>query len=747
MKSMISKTWNLQEGLGIIEVASNTFMFKLDKEEDCVKILRGIPWQILGHLLIHGIPLEGFCHKNAMKLRAMLVKFTEVEDFFGENKILKSFIRVKMLVDVRRVLILGIWVPRPNLPKIWFLMKYERLQHFYYNCGTLEHYQKDEVHSKPRYEVKEQNLRDNKKVDEYKICLVEKEEVQEGMIIEKPICSNQDESMKRADNFIRSYSNSGRMILKKDRGKGKAVQAVSLNNSYIVGFPSDGEEDLNKALVIKSLADRLRLWDSIISLNHGDASPWIAMEDFNYLASNAEKKGGLTRSARRLWNFQSLLFDCCLMDMSFKGAKFTWINKQIGDDHIKERLDITVCNHRFQVTRTWREMASLGMNEIEGFLIRLNRCIRELVTWSKSTIPNSRDLVETLFKELRICMQDIFIEQKVAQMNSLLGRIEEAWDKEENFWHQRLRVNWLKARDKNTTFFHAITVKRRQRNKILSLKVDDDIWFDNEDDITDKFNDFYKKLFNTLGSREMVEVLSFVSWGVTDEKPKSHFLPKLVLENQRAFVSGRNIQNNFIVAHKARHYLKMKNFGGKIEMALKFDMNKAYNRLEWDFISIFLLKLGKIVGRVHPKRAYENGELEGIKVARGCPTLTHCFFVDDAIFFLRVKGDGYIKLKEIFEAYCLALGQATNLYKSCVFFSKNTPSGMVNETCNLLGILNIDSLGKYLGLSVIWRRSRSEALSFIRDKVIKKVQGWKQNLLSRAGREVLIKSMANTIPL
>lgn len=35
---------------------------------------------------------------------------------------------------------------------------------------------------------------------------------------------------------------------------------------------------------------------------------------------------------------------------------------------------------------------------------------------------------------------------------------------------------------------------------------------------------------------------------------------------------------------------------------------------------------------------------------------------------------------------------------------------------------------------------------FVRDKVAKKMQGWKRNLLSQAGKEVMIKAVVNAIP-
>lgn len=52
-------------------------------------------------------------------------------------------------------------------------------------------------------------------------------------------------------------------------------------------------------------------------------------------------------------------------------------------------------------------------------------------------------------------------------------------------------------------------------------------------------------------------------------------LARVISRNQRAFIEGRLIQDNILVAHEAYHYLKSKKKGKKYEMAVKVDMNKA----------------------------------------------------------------------------------------------------------------------------------------------------------------------------
>ena len=53
---------------------------------------------------------------------------------------------------------------------------------------------------------------------------------------------------------------------------------------------------------------------------------------------------------------------------------------------------------------------------------------------------------------------------------------------------------------------------------------------------------------------------------------------------------------------------------------------------------------------------------------------------------------------------------------------------------------------KYLGLPTMFDKSKKISFRAIRDRIWKKIQGWKEKLLSRAGKEVLIKVVVQTIP-
>lgn len=77
----------------------------------------------------------------------------------------------------------------------------------------------------------------------------------------------------------------------------------------------------------------------------------------------------------------------------------------------------------------------------------------------------------------------------------------------------------------------------------------------------------------------------------------SPFLNCLIDQSQSAFIPGRQILDNIVIAKELLHSMNNSNFILGY-FALKLDMSKAYDRIDWVFISHALHSFG-ISGNVH----------------------------------------------------------------------------------------------------------------------------------------------------
>lgn len=145
---------------------------------------------------------------------------------------------------------------------------------------------------------------------------------------------------------------------------------------------------------------------------------------------------------------------------------------------------------------------------------------------------------------------------------------------------------------------------------------------------------------------------------------------------------------------------------------------------------------------------YENrGLFRGVKIASSCPSVLHLFFADDSLIFFRATMEEGARVKECFTLYDKASGQLINYDKSALSFSPNTSPHVMETIKNLLTISMVQCHEFYQGLPTVSAKSKRLQFRYLVERVVKRIQGWGHKWFSKGGREVLIKSVLQAIPM
>ena len=159
---------------------------------------------------------------------------------------------------------------------------------------------------------------------------------------------------------------------------------------------------------------------------------------------------------------------------------------------------------------------------------------------------------------------------------------------------------------------------------------------------------------------------------------------------------------------------------------------------------LFLL-CSKGLNRMIQKAARED-IIRGFSLCKNGPKITHIFFADDSLLFCRARREDLQAIQNILTSFEHASGQKINREKTTLFFSKAVSDEMKREIIDFLGVAEIKEYEKYLGLPAVVGKNKKASLNYVKERVWAKLQGWKERLLSQAGREILLKAVVQAIP-
>ncbi|KAG6401482.1 hypothetical protein SASPL_138339 [Salvia splendens] len=231
-------------------------------------------------------------------------------------------------------------------------------------------------------------------------------------------------------------------------------------------------------------------------------------------------------------------------------------------------------------------------------------------------------------------------------------------------------------------------------------------------------------------------------------------------------------------------------------MTIKVDLEKAYDRIRWEFLEDCMMDLGlpqqlinlimecvstatmQVIWNGSPtsvfkpergirqgdplspylfvlgmeklshsiNKSVQDGDWDPIRLARHGSSISHLFFADDLVLFCKVDMKNTRTLKSILDKFSHHSGHKVSASKTQLFFSPNTDISLAQAIQNHLQFRSVCNLGKYLGIPIFHGMVTKNNFQYLIDKVRARLSGWSASSLSLAGRITLAKAVLTAIP-
>lgn len=269
-------------------------------------------------------------------------------------------------------------------------------------------------------------------------------------------------------------------------------------------------------------------------------------------------------------------------------------------------------------------------------------------------------------------------------------------------------------------------------------------------------------------------------------------LPTIISHNQSAFVPKRRIGDNIMLAQSiCRDYHRE---AGVPRCAIKLDIQKAFDSLNWDFLfgamsrmgfpTVFLNWVKKCVSSAMIS-VKVNGSLEGFfesksGLRQGDPLspflfvigmevltaylshdlendpnftfhwhtqeikLSHLAFADDLLLFCKGDTHSISALLTSVARFSEISNLRPNIAKSHCFFC-NVPQQVKDDTLSISGFQQGTLPIKYLGLPLITSRLKASDCVELTHKICSRIDSWSTKLLKHSSRLLLVNSVLFSI--
>ncbi|KAL4281411.1 hypothetical protein GQ457_03G020580 [Hibiscus cannabinus] len=293
-----------------------------------------------------------------------------------------------------------------------------------------------------------------------------------------------------------------------------------------------------------------KTWELIDQLRVSSSLPWLIGGDLNEILHDNEKQGGSRRNPSYINNFRDCMSRSQLAYCKPSKGWYTWTRMGPNTPTIRERLD------RFLANPFW-----VGnhpqFHVFSEFTAASDHCLLFMDTETRFSPSSIADEVVTAFRDIG--------PGKVPGIDG--------------FPSSFFRLHWNTIGSDFTRLcldlLHGSADMASINRTIIVL-------------IPKVASPDYMRQFRPIS---LCMVIYKTVSKVLVNRMKS-ILPHYISPNQGAFVSGRSITDNILIAHELIHSLSSIGTGPYQGAAVKLDIEKAFDRIEWNFLRDVMFRLG-----------------------------------------------------------------------------------------------------------------------------------------------------------
>ncbi|KAL2902361.1 hypothetical protein RDABS01_027443 [Bienertia sinuspersici] len=281
---------------------------------------------------------------------------------------------------------------------------------------------------------------------------------------------------------------------------------------------------------------RKDLWDHLKSFAASNNIPWVLGGDFNETRYNWERSSSCEEVQRRSRNFDLLIDELELLERKCEDTRRSarldrflcnseWASR-FSNAHVKHLpaiqsdhcliiispngfVPLHSTNKPFRFQAAWlthekfQEFVDSNWSNDIPLVPFLKQFSEKLQAWNGEVFHN-------IFRKKKELLARISGAQKklatgydgaLVKLESKLRReLDDILYQEELLWYQKSRVEWIRDGDRNTSFFHFSTIKRRWRNRIVAIKDNNDNWIYEPQNVKNHISNYFKELYTDDGS-------------------------------------------------------------------------------------------------------------------------------------------------------------------------------------------------------------------------------------------------------